>query len=142
MKQLLVCAVLAVLLTSCNQKPASLPVKSLTSLEALYTDWIAEIQSKGVMTSHVGPDGSRVILGPGFSDAIRVREFDSTKRLANYRPRLTMLCYCLVQSEKGEPFVMLGELLQAAYPGKFSEKDGCSPKMLDEAFRLAEAETH
>jgi hypothetical protein len=129
-------SVLGAVLVGCNKGTPTRPLDP--SIEALYAEWAAELQ-RGIVGVQVNQDGTRVLLGPGFSDAPRIRTLDSTKRLVNFRPRLEMVNYCIAQYEKGDPIAkLIGTVLREAFPGQLSEES--TRKMFEDARRLAKTE--
>jgi hypothetical protein len=118
--------------------PTKLPVAGPSTVESLYAEWVAELRN-GIVGIHINPDESKTFLGPGFSDEQRITTLASGKRLADYRPRIDMVNFCIRQYNTGDPVAgLVGHVLKAAYPEQLAGMK--YPEILEEAKRLAEAE--
>ena len=116
-------------------------VKSLApgppTVESLYEAWEAELMD-GIIG--INPDGSRSLLGPGFSDDLRIPHLASGKQLADFRPRIDMVNYCIQKYHTGAPSAgLVGHVLRAAYPGQLTGMN--DHEMFQKAKRLAEGES-
>lgn len=125
--------------TDPDQLLPQIPVTNPPSVEQLYEEWTIELRS-GFVGIHVNPDGSRCLIGPGFSDQKYIATIASAKRLAAFKPKLDLVNYCKMQYDTGDPIAgLVGYVMDLTYPGKLP-KGVSAQKMLEEAKRLAEAE--
>jgi len=107
------------------------------TVESLYEAWEAEL-TNGIIG--INPDGTRSLLGPGFSDELRIPHLASGKQLADFRPRIDMVNYCILKYNTGAPTAgLVGHVLRAAYPGQLTGMT--VQEMFQKAKRLAEAES-